>query len=101
MEDKKKKEGKFSMSKDVFGTRDFKEHPPTTNLPEKESNTEKVAADVFSGVLENKEKKSRRMQLLLTEANFDILADVSKKTGRSKNDIINRLISTLGENTDL
>jgi len=41
------------------------------------------------------------MQLLLTEANFDILADVSKKTGRSKNDIINRLISTLGENTDL
>lgn len=84
-----------------FGTQNFKNHEPTANLPERESNTEKAAADVFSGVLENKEKKSRRMQLLLTEANFDILADVSKKTGRSKNDIINRLISTLGENTDL
>jgi hypothetical protein len=84
-----------------FGTQNFKKHEPTANLPEKESNTEKVAADVFSGVLESREKKSRRMQLLLTEANFDILADVSKKTGRSKNDIINRLISTLGENTDL
>lgn len=85
-----------------FGTQNFKKHEPTANLPEKESNTEKAAAsDVFSGVLENKEKKSRRMQLLLTEANFNTLAEVSKKTGRSKNDIINRLISTLGENTDL
>lgn len=82
--------------------KDFKTHKPTDSPTERESSTEKVAAsDVFSGVLENKEKKSRRMQLLLTEANFETLADVSKKTGRSKNDIINRLISTLGENTDL
>lgn len=92
----------FSTSKNDFPKQNFREHPPTANLPEKESNTEKAAAsDVFSGVLENKEKKSRRMQLLLTEANFNTLAEVSKKTGRSKNDIINRLISTLGENTDL
>lgn len=93
-----KKEKDFSS----FSTQNFKKHPPTANLPEKESSTEKASAsDVFSGVLENKEKKSRRMQLLLTEANFETLAEVSKKTGRSKNDIINRLISTLGENTDL
>lgn len=85
-----------------FGKQNFKKHEPTANLPEKESSTEKISAsDVFSGVLENKEKKSRRMQLLLTEANFEILEDVSQKTGRSKNDIINRLISTLGENIGL
>jgi len=85
-----------------FGTQNFRKDKPTANPTERESSTEKASAsDVFSGVLENKEKKSRRMQLLLTEANFETLAEVSKKTGRSKNDIINRLISTLGENTDL
>lgn len=69
---------------------------------EKASRTEKApASDVFSGVLEKREKREKRMQLLLTEENAKILADVSKKTGRSKNDLINRLISTLGENTDL
>ncbi len=69
----------------------------------KASSTEKApASDVFSGVLEKREeKKSRRMQLLLTEANFKILDDASKESGRSKNDLINRLISIFGKNTDL
>ena len=85
-----------------FDVQNFKKHEPTVNTVERESSTEKASAsDVFSGVLESKEKKDRRMQLLLTEANFRILDDVSKKTGRSKNDLINRLISTLGENTYL
>lgn len=93
----KKQEGGFSVGKE-----DFKTYKPTESPPERESSTEKSSAsDVFSGVLENKEKRSERMQLLLTEANHKILKEVSEKTGRSKNDIINRLISTLGENTDL
>jgi len=89
----------FSVKAD---TQNFKAHKPTDNPPKRKSNAGKApASDVFSGVLENKEKKSRRMQLLLTDANFEILVEASKKTGRSKNDIINRLIATLGENTYL
>ncbi len=69
---------------------------------EKTPITEKASAsDVFSGVLTRKEKKTERMQILLTEANRKILEKYSQKTGNSKNDIINRLIATLGENTDL
>lgn len=93
-----KKEKDFSN----FSVQNFKSHEPTANLPEKESSTEKApASDVFSGVLESKEKKTERMQILLTKANRKILEEYSKKTGNSKNDIINRLISALGENTDL
>ena len=85
-----------------FKVQNFKKHEPTDNPTERESSTEKApASDVFSGVLEKREKKSRRMQLLLTEANFKILEDVSKETGRSKNDVINLLISTFGESTGL
>lgn len=85
-----------------FGKQDFKKHEPTDNPTERESSTEKTSAsDVFSGVLTRKEKKTERMQILLTEANRRILEEYSQKTGNSKNDIINRLISTLGENTDL
>lgn len=82
-----------------FKEQNFKKHKPTDNPTERESSTEKApASDVFSGVLEKREKKSRRMQLLLTEANFKILEDTSKETGRSKNDLINLLISTFGKN---
>lgn len=85
-----------------FGKQNFRKHEPTANLPEREASTEKApASDVFSGVLENKEKKTERMQILLTKANKKTLEEYSKKTGNSKNDIINRLISALGENTDL
>ncbi len=73
-----------------------------TLITEKAPITEKASAsDVFSGVLTRKEKKTERMQILLTEANRKILEEYSQKTGNSKNDIINRLIATLGENTDL
>lgn len=69
---------------------------------EKAISTETASAsDIFSGVLAHKEKKTERMQVLLTETNRKILVEYSQKTGNSKNDIINRLISTLGKNTDL
>ncbi len=69
---------------------------------EEASSTEKApASDVFSGVLESKERKTERMQILLTKANRKTLEEYSERTGNSKNDIINRLISALGENTDL
>lgn len=85
-----------------FGKQNFKGNKATEDLPERESSTEKApASDVFSGVLENKEKKTERMQILLTKANKKTLEEYSKKTGNSKNDIINRLISALGENADL
>lgn len=81
---------------------DFKGHKPTENPSKKEFSIENASAsDVFSSILENKEKKNRRMQILLTEANFETLTEVSEKTGRSKNDIINRLILTLKENVGL
>ena len=91
------KEKSFSIQK-----QDFKNLKTTDDLPEREASTEKApASDVFSGVLENKEKKTERMQILLTKANKKTLEEYSKKTGNSKNDIINRLISALGENADL
>ena len=48
------KEKSFSIQK-----QDFKNLKTTDDLPEREASTEKApASDVFSGVLENKEKKT-------------------------------------------
>lgn len=81
---------------------DLKKCKPTDNSTVKESSAKKVSvSDVFSNVLTRKEKKTERMQILLTETNKKILAEYSEKTGRSKNDIINELISTLEKYTNL
>lgn len=86
-----------------FGTQNFKKSDPTINLPEKEANAEKVtaASDIFSNVLTRKEKKTERMQILLTKTNRKTLEEYAEKTGRSKNDIINELISTLEKYAEL
>lgn len=81
---------------------DFKGHKPTDNSIGRKSSAKKVSAsDVFNNVLTRKEKKTERMQILLTETNKQTLVEYSKKTGRSKNDIINELISTLEKYTNL
>lgn len=91
----------MSKTEEEF-TIDLKGHKPTDNPTGRESSTEKVSAsDVFSNVLTRKEKKTERMQILLTETNKQTLVEYSKKTGRSKNDIINELISTLEKYTNL
>lgn len=95
----------MAMEKDTFETDDT----ISSERKAAKSNIKTLAAEkarasgVFSGVLEKekREKKSRRMQILITEGNFETLAKVSERTGRSKNDIINRLIATLKENIDL
>ncbi len=89
-----KAEGDYSIN--------FKGHKPTDNSTVKKSSTKKISAsDVFSNVLTRKEKKTERMQILLTETNKKILVEYSEKIGRSKNDIINELISTLEKYTNL
>lgn len=60
-----------------------------------------LASDAFSDVMEKREKKIKRINLLLTEPNFNKLSVLSKKTGASRNEIVNRLIDTCYQNTAL
>lgn len=47
--------------------------------------------------LELKQKRNKRFQLLLTQANYDKLNSIRESTGLSCNEIINQLIELAGE----
>ncbi len=81
--------------------------PEQTNIKtsdnEKETDIKASASNMFKNVLnlEKKETKSKKTNFLLTETNFNHLVELSKKTGVSRNEIINKLIESCYQSSGL
>lgn len=70
---------------------------------EKETDIKASASNMFKNVLnlKKKETKSKKANFLLTETNFNHLVELSKETGVSRNEIINKLIESCYQNSGL
>lgn len=81
--------------------------PEQTNIKtsdnEKEADIKASASNMFKNVLnlEKKETKSKKANFLLTETNFNHLVELSKETGVSRNEIINKLIESCYQSSGL